>query len=169
MSLIPPLTLHLPNASATHRLGDLLGQLLPAGTILLLEGNLGSGKTTLTQGIGQGLGITEPIVSPTFTLLNEYPEGRIPLYHFDLYRLDPAEVDALNPEVYWDSNEFPIGIVVIEWAERLPEVPANYLRVQLRSTAEEGAAESGRTVQIEAIGAGSLAWLQLVKDKMSQL
>lgn len=138
-----PLSLTLSDADATHQFGDRLGQLLPAGTILLLRGNLGSGKTTLVQGIGAGLGIVEPIVSPTFTLISEYPEGRIPLYHLDLYRLEPIEVADLHLESYWDGSEFPLGIVAIEWAERLPQLPPAYLEIMLSPTAQ-----GSRAVQI---------------------
>lgn len=111
----------LPHEQATRRLGQHLGRCLPAGTVLLLSGNLGSGKTTLIQGLGLGLGITDPISSPTFTLVNEYLEGRIPLYHIDLYRLDAAEVDSLYLDTYWDEQETAPGIVAIEWAERLSQ------------------------------------------------
>ena len=124
-------TIILPDAEATRQLGRNLAQSLPPGSVILLEGDLGSGKTTLVQGLGEGLGITDPIVSPTFTLINEYPEGRIPLYHLDLYRLEPQEVEALNLESYWEGIEFPLGIVAIEWAERLPERPDNYLEICL--------------------------------------
>ncbi len=144
--MIESLTLLLPDAAATHQLGHLLGRSLPAGTILLLQGNLGSGKTTLVQGLGESLGITEAIVSPTFTLISEYPEGRIPLYHLDLYRLDPTEVEVLHVESYWDGLEFPLGIVAIEWAERLPELPLEYLRIELAPT-EQGS----RTAHLNAV------------------
>ncbi len=76
-------TVFLADASATRSLGITLGKFLPAGSVILLSGELGAGKTTLVQGIGEGLGITDPIVSPTFTLINEYTEGRLPLYHLD--------------------------------------------------------------------------------------
>ncbi len=122
----------LPNAAAMRSLGVTLGQTLPAGSAILLEGDLGSGKTTLVQGLGEGLGITEPIVSPTFTLINEYTEGRLPLYHFDLYRLESEEVAALHPETYWEGVEVPLGIVAIEWAERLQYKPDSYLSVHLK-------------------------------------
>ncbi|NJO41229.1 MAG: tRNA (adenosine(37)-N6)-threonylcarbamoyltransferase complex ATPase subunit type 1 TsaE [Cyanobacteria bacterium CRU_2_1] len=121
----------LPTPEATHLLGVALGRSLLAGSVLLLQGDLGSGKTTLVQGIGEGLGIPDPIVSPTFILLNEYSEGRIPLYHFDLYRLESAEVDALQLDLYWEGSEYPLGIVAIEWAERLHHKPANYLHIGL--------------------------------------
>lgn len=128
----------LTDAEETRSLGVTLGQSLAAGSILLLEGDLGSGKTTLVQGIGEGLGITEPIVSPTFTLINEYLEGRIPLYHLDLYRLQPAEVEALNLESYWEGIDFQLGIVAIEWAERLPYKPQSYLRISLNYSIDLG-------------------------------
>ena len=126
-----PLKILLADAEATQLLGIKLGQFLTAGSILLLEGNLGSGKTTLVQGIGKGLGITEAIVSPTFTLVNEYTQGRLPLYHLDLYRLQTEEVKQLNLESYWNEWEYPLGIVAIEWAERLVDKPLAYLKLSL--------------------------------------
>ncbi|BAZ32266.1 hypothetical protein NIES4074_47680 [Cylindrospermum sp. NIES-4074] len=121
----------LANAEATLNLGITLGESLTAGSVILLEADLGAGKTTLVQGIGKGLGISELIVSPTFTLINEYTEGRLPLYHLDLYRLGPKEVAALNLETYWEGIEVTPGIVAIEWAERMPYKPDNYISVHL--------------------------------------
>jgi tRNA threonylcarbamoyladenosine biosynthesis protein TsaE len=131
-------TVFLADAEATRSLGVTLGQSLPAGSLILLEGDLGAGKTTLVQGIGEGLGITDPIVSPTFTLINEYTEARLPLYHLDLYRLQPAEVEALNLESYWEGSEVPLGIVAIEWAERLPYKPQSYLSICLHYSSDRG-------------------------------
>lgn len=121
----------LADTEATLRLGITLGESLTPGSVILLEGDLGAGKTTLVQGIGKGLGIAEPIVSPTFTLINEYTEGRLPLYHLDLYRLEPQEVAALNLVSYWEGVEVMPGIVAVEWAERLPYKPDSYLSVSL--------------------------------------
>lgn len=121
----------LADTEAMLRLGITLSESLTPGSVILLEGDLGAGKTTLVQGIGKGLGITEPIVSPTFTLINEYTEGRLPLYHLDLYRLEPQEVAALNLESYWEGIEVIPGIVAVEWAERLPYKPDSYLSVSL--------------------------------------
>jgi tRNA threonylcarbamoyladenosine biosynthesis protein TsaE len=121
----------LADTDATQQLGITLGETLIAGSVILLEGDLGAGKTTLVQGIGKGLGITDSIVSPTFTLINEYTEGRIPLYHLDLYRLEPQEVTGLNLESYWEGMEVTPGIVAIEWAERMPYKPDSYLIVHL--------------------------------------
>lgn len=134
----------LADTEATLRLGITLGESLTPGSVILLEGDLGAGKTTLVQGIGKGLGITEPIVSPTFTLINEYTEGRLPLYHLDLYRLEPQEVAALNLESYWEGVEVIPGIVAVEWAERLPYKPDSYLSVSLTY-------EHGGTRQVELL------------------
>lgn len=121
----------LPDAEATYDLGISLGETLSAGTVILLEGDLGAGKTTLVQGIAKGLGIEDFILSPTFTLVNEYLEGRVPLYHLDLYRLNPGEVEQMFPEIYWEGIELPLGITAIEWPERLTYKPDNYLQIKL--------------------------------------
>ncbi|MCY7336898.1 MAG: tRNA (adenosine(37)-N6)-threonylcarbamoyltransferase complex ATPase subunit type 1 TsaE [Chamaesiphon sp.] len=121
----------LVDANATHELGIDLGKSLTAGSVLLLTGELGSGKTTLVQGLAQGMKIGDSIVSPTFTIINEYFSGRLPLYHLDLYRLTSAEVDDLQLESYWLGLETELGIVAIEWAERLSHLPANYLQLEL--------------------------------------
>lgn len=128
----------LPDAMATQALGIELGHSAISGSAILLMGELGSGKTTLVQGLAQGLGITDPIVSPTFTIINEYFSGRIPLYHLDLYRLEPAEVDELNLDTYWLGIETEPGIMAIEWAERLSYLPPEYLRIELTYDPIEG-------------------------------
>ena len=121
----------LPDEHMTRRLGRWLGRNLEAGTVLLLQGDLGSGKTTLIKGLGKGLGITEAIDSPTFALINEYSEGRIPLYHVDLYRINAAESDRLFLEIYWEGVEYPPGIMAIEWSERLQYLPPDPLQVAI--------------------------------------
>lgn len=137
----------LPDLAATLRLGEHLGRSLPAPTVILLHGDLGSGKTSLVQGIGRGLGISAPILSPTFTLVSEYYEGRIPLYHLDLYRLSSTDVDPLHLDLYWEGEEFPPGIVAIEWAERLTVLPPRYLDVRLAIAPSEG-----RMVHLNGVG-----------------
>jgi tRNA threonylcarbamoyladenosine biosynthesis protein TsaE len=129
---------NLPDASATQMLGIDLGRDLTAGSVLLLTGDLGSGKTTLVQGLAQGMRIEDPIVSPTFTIINEYFSGRLPLYHLDLYRLNEAEVDDLHLESYWLGLETEPGIVAIEWAERLSYLPDDYLRINLTYDTVDG-------------------------------
>jgi len=128
----------LPDAKATQALGIELGKSLPAGSVLLLTGDLGSGKTTLVQGLAQGLEIEDAIVSPTFTIINEYLGARLPLYHLDLYRLTSAEVDDLYLESYWLGLETELGIVAIEWAERLSNLPLNYIRIELSYDSIDG-------------------------------
>lgn len=108
-----------------------MGQRLPSRTVLLLSGPLGSGKTTFTQGLGAGLDIKQTIDSPTFTLINEYLTGRVPLYHVDLYRLEGSGVDSLYLETYWEGDEVEPGILVIEWAERLNYLPEMPIRLNL--------------------------------------
>ncbi len=129
------MVIDLPNAAATQSLGQALGAQLPAGSVLLLAGNLGSGKTTLVQGVGQGLGIDD-IDSPTFTLINEYMQGRVPLYHIDLYRLSEAEADALLLENYWEGIEVAPGIVAIEWSQRLSYLPSEPIEIALNYSAK---------------------------------
>lgn len=125
----------LVNADATQEFGKELAIVLPPNSVILLFGELGAGKTTFVQGLGDGLGITTPIVSPTFTLINEYEEGRMPLYHLDLYRLENSNAIAnLFPESYWEGEEVTPGITAIEWAERLPYLPDSYLKVELHQT-----------------------------------
>mgnify|MGYP000058201065 FL=1 len=136
--------LDLPDAEATRKFGVALGRSLAAGTVILLQGDLGAGKTTLVQGIAEGLEIQDSVESPTFTLINEYLTGRIPLYHLDLYRLEPEEAEALHLESYWDGLERDLGIVAIEWPERLQYKPDNYLQICLSYQ------DNGR--QIEVIG-----------------
>ena len=126
----------LRDANATKSLGKKLGENLLPNSVILLKGDLGAGKTTLIQGIGEGLGIVEPIVSPTFTLINEYTEGRLPLYHFDLYRLERQQISSIYPEMYWEGIEVEPGITAIEWAERLSYKPLNYMELELMTKSE---------------------------------
>ncbi|MBU5427741.1 tRNA (adenosine(37)-N6)-threonylcarbamoyltransferase complex ATPase subunit type 1 TsaE [Tissierella pigra] len=102
----------------TEEFGMKLGNLLKTGDILCLNGDLGAGKTTLTKSIGLGLGVTDYITSPTFALINEYT-GRIPVYHFDVYRLE--NVDELY-DLGFDEYFYGNGISIIEWAEKIEKL-----------------------------------------------
>lgn len=136
-------TLILPHPEATQRLGTLIGRLAQKGDVLLLHGDLGAGKTTLTQGIARGLDIDDRITSPTFSLLHEY-EGRLPLFHFDLYRLDASDFSQLGFEEIWEDGQ---GVVVIEWPERLgPHAPTDHLDITLTLQ------EDGRLATLTATG-----------------
>lgn len=111
----------------TTAFGERLGTTLTAGSTLLLVGDLGAGKTTLVRGIAKGLGVDpDEVSSPTFVLINEY-RGRLTLHHVDLYRIDGAAVDDLGLEELSASG----GVVVIEWADRLPRSPAGATRITM--------------------------------------
>ena len=119
----------------TLRLGGQIARHLRKGDIICLCGDLGSGKTVLAKGIAEGLGIEKKeVVSPTFILMRQY-DGRLPLYHFDLYRLgDAGEITDLGYEEYFFDN----GVSVIEWAERLGGfTPETYLKVKIKVIAEK--------------------------------
>ena len=122
-------SLVLHSHQTTLAFGERLGKILPKKSILLLKGDLGAGKTTFVQGIGKGLRIDDPIVSPTFILVNEYYQGHLPLYHLDLYRTEKNMVEDLFLEQYWEKEDILPGITVIEWTERLLHLPANYLKI----------------------------------------
>ena len=111
------LLFHTSSADETRSLGERLGRILVKGDIVLMFGELGAGKTTLAQGIATGLGVKkdEYVRSPTFTLINQY-QGRIPVYHIDLYRIEsPSELDNLGLEETFHDK----GTVLVEWAEKL--------------------------------------------------
>lgn len=147
-------TQYLCDPVATHALGERLGSTARAGDIILLSGDLGAGKTSLTQGIARGLGIEARVTSPTFTLLNEYHEGRVPLYHFDLYRLEEADILAQGFLDYWEAGD---GLAVLEWAERLgASTPGDRLEVRLTMQGE------GRLVELLAHGDRPKTWLNSV-------
>ena len=100
----------------TERLGQPLGKLLEPGQVVALQGPLGAGKTALIRGIARGLGVTEPVTSPTYTIVNEYSTGRVPLFHFDMYRLSgPEDLFDIGWEDYLDRD----GVCVVEWSERV--------------------------------------------------
>jgi len=121
------------SVAQTRRLGARLAELLAPGDVVLLGGNLGAGKTVFAQGVAEGLGIKEPVTSPTFTLIHEY-EGRLPLFHVDLYRIGgDAEASDLGLEEYLYGD----GVTLIEWAERASGlVPPEHLLVALRPVAD---------------------------------
>lgn len=117
------------DATVTQELGQKLGRLVSDGDIILLDGDLGAGKTTFTKGIATGLGITRNIKSPTFTIIREYQTGRLPLYHMDLYRLEDGGGDELGLDEYFNGN----GVCVIEWSQFIAnELPSNYLKLSFQ-------------------------------------
>lgn len=115
----------------TMKIGQRVGELLNAGDVVLLEADLAGGKTTLTKGIGLGLGVTKTINSPTFTIVKEY-RGRCPLYHLDLYRLEGLNND-FDLEEYFEYD----GVCVVEWPHQVEEVlPKEYLKIEINKMSD---------------------------------
>jgi tRNA threonylcarbamoyladenosine biosynthesis protein TsaE len=124
------------NVDDTTKLGTKLGKLLNAGDVVCLTGDLGVGKTHITKGIAQGLGITDTITSPTFTIVNEYDNGRLKLNHFDVYRVnDPDEIYAIG----FDDYIFSDAVSIIEWANYIEEIlPDDFLHINIKKDLTKG-------------------------------
>ena len=112
----------------TEALGEKLGKLLRPGTVLAYLGDLGAGKTAFTRGLARGLGCRETVTSPTYTIVNEYLGGRLPLFHFDMYRL--ASSDDLW-DIGWEDYLDRQGVCAVEWSENVPEAMAGALTVRI--------------------------------------
>ena len=127
-------SLTLTNRDATIALGKKIGQQLVAGDVLVLDGDLGAGKTTFTKGLAAGLEIPDIIKSPTFTIIHEYQDGRLPLYHMDAYRLENGGAEDLGLEEYFYGD----GVSVVEWAEFVEdELPADFLAIHFKRTDDD--------------------------------
>ena len=118
----------------TENLGAALGAILPPGTILAYEGDLGAGKTAFTRGLAKGLGCTDMVTSPTYTIVNEYLSGRLPLFHFDMYRLGSAE-DLWD--IGWEDYLDRKGICAVEWSENVREALENCTSVRIEKISDE--------------------------------
>ena len=120
----------------TFEVGRTIGMNAKPGQIYTLTGDLGVGKTVFTQGVAAGLGITEPVNSPTFTIIQEYEDGRMPFYHFDVYRIGDLEE---MEEIGYDDYFFGQGICLIEWAELIEEIlPEKRIEVTIEKNLEKG-------------------------------
>lgn len=124
------------NEKDTFALGRSLGENAHPGQVYTLLGNLGVGKTVFTQGMAAGLGITEPVSSPTFTIVQVYEEGRLPFYHFDVYRIgDVEEMEEIGYEDYFYGE----GVCLIEWADLIDEIlPGHYIQVVIEKDLDKG-------------------------------
>ena len=120
----------------TFELGKSIGEKAEAGQVFTLIGDLGVGKTVFTQGVAKGLGIEEPVNSPTFTILQVYDEGRLPFYHFDVYRIgDESEMDEIGFEEYFYGD----GVCFIEWADLIKGIiPKKHTRIEIKKNLEKG-------------------------------
>lgn len=140
-------TLTITSADQTMAIGEKLAPLLAPRDLILLDGDLGAGKTTFTKGLGKGLGIKRPIKSPTFTIIREYQSGRIPLYHMDVYRLEQGGGDDLGLDEYFNGD----GVNVVEWSKFVADqIPANYLRIIFRRDDSKG--DNVRTISFDPKG-----------------
>ena len=120
----------------TFEVGRTIGMNAKPGQIYTLTGDLGVGKTVFTQGVAAGLGITEPVNSPTFTIIQEYEDGRLPFYHFDVYRIGDLEE---MEEIGYDDYFFGQGICLLEWAELIEEIlPEKRIEVTIEKDLEKG-------------------------------
>ena len=135
----------------TEQVGAALGKILTPGTILAYRGDLGAGKTAFTRGLARGLGYTAPVTSPTYTIVNEYLGGRLPLFHFDMYRL--ASSDELW-DIGWEDYLERGGVCAVEWSENVDDAMENAIYVTIHKTGEES-----RRIEIE--GGKMLADLSL--------
>ena len=142
------------SVAQTQKAGEHLGGLLRVGDVILLEGELGAGKTTLTKGIARGLGVGGYVNSPTFTLVNEYRSGRLPVYHLDAYRLESA-AEALDFGI--EEYLYGDGITLVEWPQRIETVlPIEHLLIKLNYLNE-----TKRSLRLEPTG---IRYVQLVAD-----
>ena len=134
-------------AEDTYNIGKEIAKLAKPGEIYCLYGDLGTGKTVFSQGFGAGLGIEEPISSPTFTILKEYDEGRLPFYHFDVYRI--GSEDEMEEIGYFDKIDGD-GVCLIEWAELIRDIlPQTYYKVKIEKDLERGF--DYRSITIETV------------------
>ena len=130
------MTIETYSSDETFELGRRIGRILKPGQIFTLNGDLGTGKTVFTQGVAAGLGITGPVNSPTFTIVQEYRDGRLPFFHFDVYRIeDPDEMYEIGYEDYFYSG----GVCLIEWAEQIQElIPEGHIDVTIEKDLGRG-------------------------------
>jgi tRNA threonylcarbamoyladenosine biosynthesis protein TsaE len=154
--------IHVSKVEETIKLGEVIASLLKPGSIIALKGELGAGKTVLVKGIAKGLDTSEEPNSPTFVIMNAY-EGRLPLYHFDLYRISGVyELEGIGYEDYF----FGDGVSVIEWADRIEEIlPEETIRIEIAIPDEKnGEFETERNIKIE----GSKKWLSLFRSTVER-
>ena len=135
----------------TEKVGAALGEILNPGTVIAYRGDLGAGKTAFTRGLARGLGYAEPVTSPTYTIVNEYLGGRLPLFHFDMYRLSSSD-DLWD--IGWDDYLDRSGVCAVEWSENVADALEDAILITIHKTGE-----NSRRIEIE--GGENLADLSL--------
>lgn len=147
-----------------QNLGELLGKTAQGHDLLLLNGDLGAGKTTLTKGIAKALGIKRPVKSPTFTIVREYREGSMPLFHMDMYRLEDGDLSSIDMPSYLAEN----GLVVIEWPEFIIDsLPDDYLQLTIKRI-DDSWDSTKRKIEVEAEGKRNQDWWQGVAKNLEK-
>lgn len=153
--------IQINNAEETREFAQVIGKVAQPGDNLILTGELGAGKTTLTKGIAEGLGIAQMIKSPTYTIIREYQNGRLPLYHMDVYRVEDGALD-LGLDEYFEGD----GLSVIEWGTLLGEaLPEDYLELVLEKDSENA---DYREIHFVTHGSQSEAFLNRIKKEWNQ-
>lgn len=156
------LKIRLKNTNETLKLGEIIGKSLNPGSIIALVGDLGAGKTVLVKGIAKGLGVDEEPNSPTFVIMNRY-EGRIPLYHFDLYRVS-SEEELFG--IGYDEFFFGEGVAAVEWADRVQNVfPEHTIKIEIKIP--EPSSEDSETIRDISIE-GTSKWVLSFKNTAEQ-
>ena len=153
--------IRVTDAEETIKLGEIIGKSLEPGSIIALRGDLGAGKTVLVKGIARGLGIEDEPVSPTFVIMNAY-EGRIPLYHFDLYRVSGAdELMGIGADEFLYGG----GVSAVEWAERVEEIFPEYtIYIDIKIPEPDDGSENTREIKIE----GNKEWVSSFRSTAEQ-
>lgn len=154
--------LKVNSSDEMKKVGAAIGLTARPHDLLLLNGDLGAGKTTLTQGIGQSLGVKRPVKSPTFTIVREYQEAKLPIYHMDFYRLENDDLSSIDLTSYLAQP----GLVVIEWPEIIKaDLPDTYLQVVIRRV-DDSWDSTKRTVEFRPQGKRSESWTNEILNKL---
>lgn len=155
--------LEVNSTQEMQHLGAVIAQTAQAHDLLLLNGDLGAGKTTLTQGIGRALGIKRPVKSPTFTIVREYPEAKLPLFHMDFYRLENDDLSSIDLSAYMAEP----GLVVIEWPEIVQEqLPEQFLQLTIKRV-DDSWNSTKRIVECAPKGSRNKQWAENIIEKIS--
>ena len=155
--------LEVNSTQEMQHLGAVIAQTAQAHDLLLLNGDLGAGKTTLTQGIGRALGIKRPVKSPTFTIVREYPETKLPLFHMDFYRLENDDLSSIDLSAYMAEP----GLVVIEWPEIVQkQLPEQFLQLTIKRV-DDSWNSTKRIVEFAPKGSRNKQWAENIIEKIS--
>ncbi|EOL47797.1 tRNA (adenosine(37)-N6)-threonylcarbamoyltransferase complex ATPase subunit type 1 TsaE [Enterococcus caccae] len=153
--------IRINNPEETETIAKIIGSVADPGDTIILSGDLGAGKTTMTKGIALGLGIDQMIKSPTYTIIREYQQGRLPLYHMDVYRIENG-ADDLGLDEYFEGD----GLSVVEWGKLLGEfLPADYVDITIEKDPED---MEKRKLRIQAFGKKSEQFLSRIQQKMEE-